>query len=96
MIDASDEPTVTDEAAASECPVQHHSTASKSKLSNEEIVSFATSFLGAGYETTANTLSYTAYLLAINPSIQERLQSEIDGYFDEKPVSHMTHYLHGN
>ena len=37
-------------------------------------------------ETTANTLAYTSYLLALNPDIQEILQSEIDNYFDEKPV----------
>ena len=57
------------------------------RLSNEEIVAHAVTFLLAGYETTANTLSYTAYLLALHPDIQEKLQSEIDGYFDDKPVS---------
>ena len=59
------------------------------RLSNEEIVAHAVTFLLAGYETTANTLSYTAYLLALNPDIQEKLQSEIDSYFDEKPVSEL-------
>ena len=58
-----------------------------SGLSNEEIVAHATTFLLAGYETTANTLAYTSYLLALNPDIQEKLQSEIDSYFDDKPVS---------
>ncbi len=56
-------------------------------LSNEEIVAHAVTFLLAGYETTANTLAYTSYLLALNPDIQEKLQSEIDSYFDDKPVS---------
>ena len=70
-----------------------------SRLSNEEIVAHAVTFLLAGYETTANTLAYTAYLLALNPDIQEKLQSEIDSYFDDKPVSnpccnkHLTHSL---
>jgi len=31
----------------------------------------------AGYETTANALSWTWYLLATNPDIQERMQDEI-------------------
>ena len=33
-----------------------------------------------------NALAYTTYLLALNPDIQEKLQSEIDSYFKEKPV----------
>ena len=57
------------------------------RLSNEEIVAHAVTFLLAGYETTANTLAYTSYLLALNPDIQEKLQSEIDSYFEDKPVS---------
>ena len=57
------------------------------KLTDEEIVAHAVTFILAGYETTANTLAYTSYLLALNPDIQEKLQSEIDSYFDDKPVS---------
>ena len=57
------------------------------KLTDKEIVAHAVTFILAGYETTANTLAYTSYLLALNPDIQEKLQSEIDGYFDDKPVS---------
>ena len=57
------------------------------KLTDKDLVDFAVSFLGAGYETTANTISYTSYLLALNPDIQEKLQSEIDSYFEEKPVN---------
>ena len=57
------------------------------KLTDEEIVAHAVTFILAGYETTANTLAYTSYLLALNPNIQEKLQSEIDSYFEEKPVS---------
>ena len=64
---------------------QHHGQKGN-RLSNEEIVAHAVTFLLAGYETTANTLSYTAYLLALNPHIQEKLQSEIDSYFDDKTV----------
>ena len=61
-------------------------------LSDEQIVSHSVTFLLAGYETTANTLAYTAYLLALNPHIQERLQQEIDSYFENNTVS--THLLY--
>ena len=57
------------------------------KLTDNEIVSHSVTFLLAGYETTANTLAFTSYLLALNPEIQEKLQREIDDYFEEKPVS---------
>ena len=59
----------------------------KGKFTNEQVVMMAIGFLLAGYETTANALAYTSYLLALHPDIQEKLQSEIDSYFDEKPVS---------
>ena len=59
----------------------------KGVLSNAEIVSHCITFLLAGYETTANTLSFTSYLLAINPEVQDKLCSEIDNYFESKPVS---------
>ena len=71
------------------CPAHPTSTEldKSNKLTDKQLVSLALSFLGAGYETTANTISYTSYLLALNPDIQEKLQSEIDSYFDDKPVS---------
>ena len=57
------------------------------KLSDEEIVANSILFLLAGFETTANALAYTSYLLALNPEKQEKLQTEIDEYFESKPVS---------
>ena len=56
------------------------------KLNSEQMAGFSVDFLLAGYETTANTLSYTTYLLAMNPDVQEKLQAEIDQYFEEAPV----------
>ena len=32
----------------------------------------------AGYETTANALGFTLYLLAANPGAQDRLAAEVD------------------
>ena len=101
MIDATGEIEEGEEAQSKEesegeCPI-HDKTASQSRtkpssslrerqLSDEEVVGQAVTFLLAGYETTANTLAYTSYLLALNPDIQEKLQSEIDSYFEDKPV----------
>ena len=49
-----------------------------SKLSDDEIVAQSVVFLLAGQETSANTLTYTTYLLAMHPDIQEKLRSEIE------------------
>ena len=73
------------------------------KLSDLEIVSYSITFLLAGYETTANTLAYTSYLLALNPEVQEKLCAEIDEFFEENPMdntsvcdSSVCEYLHVN
>ena len=55
-------------------------------LTDKEIVAHSFTFVLAGYETTANTLSYVSYLLALNPEAQEKLQHEIDSYFEQNPV----------
>lgn len=59
----------------------------KKKLMDEEIIGNAMTFMLAGYETTANALAYTSYLLALNPHVQEKVQAEIDAYLEENPVS---------
>jgi len=56
------------------------------KISNEDIISHSITFLLGGYETSANTLTFIAYLLALHPDIQKRLQEEIDEYFSDNPV----------
>ena len=58
-------------------------------LTDKEIVAHSVSFVLAGYETTANTLSYVSYCLALNPEAQEKLQHEIDNYFEQNPVSYI-------
>ena len=52
------------------------------KLTDLEIVSYSVVFFLAGYETTASTLAYTSYLLALNPEVQEKLCAEIDEFFE--------------
>ena len=61
------------------------------KLTDIQIVGYSIDFLLAGYETTANSLAFTSYLLALHPDIQQRLQSEIDNYFEESPVRSVLH-----
>ena len=67
----------------SECTAAH----GRRKLTDDEIVINAFMFVLAGSETTGAALSYTSYLLALHPDIQEKLQAEIDKYFEDKPVS---------
>ena len=59
-------------------------------ISDQQIAAYAADFLLAGYDTTSNLLSYTSYLLALHPEVQERLQSEIDGYLEDNSVSYTT------
>ena len=55
------------------------------KLTNEEILSQSFTFIIAGYESTAFLLSYTAYLLAMNPELQDKLIDQIKEYRTEHP-----------
>ena len=55
------------------------------KLSDEEVMAQCVIFILAGYETTSSLLSFTAYLLALNPAIQDRLVEEIKQYVDNNP-----------
>ena len=41
----------------------------------------------AGYDTTSNALSFTSYLLALHPDVQDRLAEEIHKHLSENPVS---------
>ena len=42
-------------------------------FSDKEIVGISVGFLVAGNETTAFTMSSVAYLLALNPDVQEKI-----------------------
>ena len=51
-----------------------------------------TLFMLAGYETTSTALGFTAYELALNPHVQEKLRAEIDEYFPAKVCIFMCNY----
>ncbi|RDD36405.1 Cytochrome P450 3A31 [Trichoplax sp. H2] len=58
-------------------------------LTDDEIVAQASAFMLAGYETTSSCLAFTAYLLAINPAIQEQLRQEINDICnDEEDITY--------
>ena len=70
-------------------------------LTDREIMAHSSDFLFAGYQTTRDTLSYTSYLLALHPEVQEKLSREIEEYFADQPVSwrvcmagHVQHLSH--
>jgi cytochrome P450 len=70
-----------------EATIDDSSSNKSRKLSNEEITGHVITFMLAGYDTTANALSYISYLLALNPHVQEKLQEEIDKFYHENKVS---------
>ena len=91
MIEASGEEGDSDEEEkeaepAAECQA-HKVAKTKGIMTDAEVVENSILFLFAGKDTTAAAMSFVSYLLALHPDVQEKLQSEIDAYFEEKPVS---------
>jgi len=56
----------------------------------QEITDNAQLFILAGFETTANTLTFAVYLLAKHPEWQERLAAAIDAALPAGPGSPIT------
>ena len=83
MLEASDNEV---KEVPTECLVHTETVKTRYKFTNKEVVANSLGFLMAGNETVTNTLSFALYLLALNPDIQEKLQSEIDHFFEEKTV----------
>ena len=84
MIEASDDTSAdTEVTSMKRCPIHHGSK--KHKLSTRDLLDNSLTLLTD--ETSKNTLAYTTYLLAINPFIQMKLQSDIDKFYVENPVS---------
>ena len=89
MIDASGEEELSDsdeEKPPAECPVHKPTKTKGGVMTDKEVVANSIGFLFAGNETTSIALSYASYELALHLDIQEKLQSEIDNYFEDNPV----------
>ncbi|EHK18616.1 uncharacterized protein TRIVIDRAFT_50977 [Trichoderma virens Gv29-8] len=56
------------------------------KMTEQSIIDNLITFLVAGHETTAATLSFTMYQLVTNPEIYRKVQAEIDGVVGSGPV----------
>lgn len=66
---------------------EHHKTDKKDlklDMDDDVIVGQAVTFLIAGFDTSSTLMGFTAYELAVNPEIQEKLQQEIDETLEEK------------
>ncbi|KAK5641870.1 hypothetical protein RI129_010417 [Pyrocoelia pectoralis] len=79
-----DEPETgdTEFAAVQESKI-HHGKPPKLELTDEDITAQALIFFFGGFETSANSLCFMSYELALNPEVQERLQAEIDDTLNE-------------
>jgi cytochrome P450 len=67
---------------SAECPVNKKNRV----MTDADVLANCIGIILSGHETTSTTLSFASYLLALHPDIQEKLQSEIDMYFDDNPV----------
>ena len=63
------------------------SQVSGSQLEEGHVLINSLGVLLAGHETTSSALSFTSYLLALNPEVQEKLAEEVVNYLRENPVS---------
>ena len=55
-------------------------------LTEDEILANILTFFLAGYETTANTLTFLGYELATNPEVQDKLIEEIEEVVPNKVI----------
>lgn len=69
---------------AAEVPEEKINEDATKGLTRVEVVGNAMLMIGAGYENTANTMTFLAYNVAFHPDVQKRLQEEIDDAFQEK------------
>ena len=61
-----------------------HGHTTKRGLTKDEVMAQGVLFFLAGYETTAATISYLMYSLALYPDVQEKLYEEILNVADNK------------
>ena len=55
-----------------------------SGLTRSELIGNAMLMIGAGFDSTANALTFLSFNLAFHPNIQAKLQDEIDAAYISK------------
>ena len=68
---------------AEENSSEYNTTKLKKTLTNSEILAQSILFLLAGSETTATTLGWVSFSLAVNPGCQAKLIEEIDSVLEK-------------
>ncbi|GMT37743.1 hypothetical protein PFISCL1PPCAC_29041, partial [Pristionchus fissidentatus] len=58
------------------------------ELTVDEVVAQAFVFILAGFDTTANALAYTSWLLACHPEAQRKCREEIDDVCQDESISY--------
>ncbi|CAL4073249.1 unnamed protein product, partial [Meganyctiphanes norvegica] len=79
MMDSTETP-MANGISSKESPTANGLTSSiktRKLLTDKELIANIWIFLLGGFETTADALTYTTYLLALHPQIQERLYNEV-------------------
>ena len=61
-------------------------------LTKDEIVAQGVLFFIAGYESTASSITFLLYNLALNPEIQQKLYDEIEDVVASSEVGFRKHY----
>ncbi|XP_076042947.1 cytochrome P450 3A56-like [Oratosquilla oratoria] len=77
MLEAAESIHYEAEATTKSSPMPNPPKPTKKLLTDEEIIANAWVFMLGGFETTASTLTYTTYLLATHPEVQEKAYKEI-------------------
>jgi cytochrome P450 len=55
----------------------------KPAMSEQQLIDECVTLFAAGHETTANALTFTLWLLALNPQVQRRLSAEVDAVLSD-------------
>lgn len=78
MLEHEEQVNTNEKSVNEESDIKWNEKYLRKALSPEEIFSQSMMFLLAGYETTANTLSFIAYNLARHPEVQNKLIEEVE------------------
>ncbi|KAL8785113.1 MAG: hypothetical protein Q9195_008759 [Heterodermia aff. obscurata] len=84
----------TEEKTDPEAPEQAQSSITPHQLSESDILGNAFIFIIAGHETTSNAIHFSIIYLALHPSTQLALQTDLDRLFPNHPPSPSDYETH--